>query len=84
MEIYTDAYVWAFTDGTQLLVDDTTPMMDRVTIHTGESQDTLWGLSFKFYGNHYMWHHIAKANNFIDPYISLLGVKIIIPDNGNN
>lgn len=79
MELYEKSLIWYFEDGSQLIKDASTLVVNNPVIYPVPNGVTLLDLSLQFYGNHSSWYIIAMANNIIDPFENLLGLSLIIP-----
>lgn len=82
-DLYADGYIIQFDDGSQLLQRTIQPYTvnpgdDYITGIDGDSLDCI---AFEKYGNSKLWFNIADANNIIDPFATLEGVGLIIPNN---
>ena len=55
--------------------------MPKPKHYTVKKNDTLWGISKKYYGVGHLYYIIAMANNIDNPDTIKVGQKLIIPNN---
>lgn len=53
---------------------------DSDKMHTTTDFDTLWNISFDYYGTSKFWWVIADVNNIMDPFELTVGNNLLIPD----
>ena len=79
---FTTGYVINYTQGDASL--ERTPIVyvpsvnDR--LHVVKKYDTLWDLSFDYYGNSKYWWVLADINDIINPFELTSNTNLIIPD----
>jgi nucleoid-associated protein YgaU len=81
-ELYKDLYIWEFSDGSKMALEANSIVVGSPLTHVASKWDTLWGISFRYYGTHKLWFVIAEANDLIDPFQDLSNMNLIIPNNG--
>lgn len=53
-----------------------TPLRHHYTVRAG---DTLWGISWRFYGTHREWRLLAAVNGVADPRLLPVGDRLRLP-----
>lgn len=81
-DLYNNSTVLNFQDGETLMERNNYvhKESDGDKLHLVIDGETLTALSFKYYGEPLYWYLIADINNIINPFESLVGKTILIPN----
>lgn len=81
--LFATGYLVKFPEGDTMLFRDEViyqPSAEKDRIHIVKQGDTIYGISYRWYGSDLWWHVIADVNKIYNPFELDLGLELIIPD----